>query len=242
MFSAFRNMWRPCYYHEGKRFPSWPALGLSLFFIAHVLVAEENYNVSITQKALIGAEAKYGPTAPGRLLAWTKLIASSKRKSVAEKLELTNDFFNRIPFKSDMELWGKHNYWPTPLEMLARNGGGHAAFATSKYFTLLALGVRIDQLQITYVNATNLPPADQAHMVLTYYPTPDAMPLVLDNLDGNVRPANERSDLIPIYSFNGDGLWLAKERGDGRSAASGHIDLWNEMNARMGKEFLLDEQ
>ncbi len=209
--------------------------------IAQALIAEESYVVALTQKVLIGAEATYGPTAPRRLLAWTKLIASNKRKSVAEKLELTNDFFNRIPFKSDMELWGKRNYWPTPVEMLARNGGGHAAFAISKYFTLLALGVSIDQLQITYVTATTLPPADQAHMVLTYYPRPDAMPLVLDNLDGEVKPANERNDLIPIYSFNGDGLWLAKERGDGRSAASGHVDLWNEMNARMGKEFLLAE-
>lgn len=227
---------------KAKCFPFCAALGLALILITHTLVAEENFNVSITEKVLLGAEVKYGPTAPRRLIAWTKLIASSKKKSVAEKLELTNDFFNRIPFKSDMELWGKRNYWPTPVEMLARNGGGHAAFATSKYFTLLAMGVRIDQLQITYVTATNLPPADQAHMVLTYYPTPDAMPLVLDNLDGEVKPANERNDLIPIYSFNGDGLWLAKERGDGKSAASAHTDLWHEMNFRMGKEFLVAEQ
>ena len=220
-----------------KRFPLWAALGLVLFIIAHALVAEENYNTPITEKVLLAAEAKYGPTAPRRILSWTKLIASSKRKSVNEKLELTNDFFNRIPFKSDMELWGKRSYWPTPVEMLARNGGGHAAFATSKYFTLLALGIRIDQLQITYVTATNLPPSDQAHMVLTFYPTPDAMPMVLDNLDGEVKPASERGDLIPIYSFNGDGLWLSKERGEGKSAASANTDLWHEMNFRMGKEF-----
>lgn len=223
---------------KAKRLLSWVALGLTLLLVSHALIAVENYNISIAEPVLLGAEAKYGPTAPRRILAWSKLITSSKKKSVTEKLELVNDFFNRIPFKSDMELWGKRNYWPTPVEMLARNGGGHSAFATSKYFSLLALGVRIDQLQITYVTATNLPPADQAHMVLTYYATPDAMPLVLDNLDGEVKPANERNDLIPIYSFNGDGLWLSSARSEGKSAASANTDLWHEMNFRRGKEFL----
>ena len=48
---------------------------------------------------------------------------------------------------------------------------------------------------------------------------------------------SERDDLTPVYSFNGNGLWLARERSAGRSAATGNVNLWNEMNARMGKEF-----
>ena len=216
-----------------EHFPSWVVLGLTLLFTAHVLIAVENYDVSFSEKTLLGAEKKFGPTAPIRLLAWARLIADNKRKTVAEKLELTNDFFNRIPFKSGME-----RDWPTPAEMLASNGVGSAAFAIGKYFTLLALGVGIDHLQITYVNAMNLTRSDRAHMVLTYYPKPDDMPLVLDNLDLRIKPANERNDLTPIYSFNGDGLWLSREHSFGRSEASGHIDLWNEMNARMGREFL----
>jgi len=220
-----------------EHFPSLAALGLALFFVAHALIAVENYDVSLTEKTLMGAEKKFGPSAPSRLLAWTKLIADNKKKPVAEKLELANDFFNRIPFKSGME-----RDWVTPVEMLASNSGGSAAFAIGKYFTLLALGVSIDHLQITYVNAMSLPQSERAHMVLTYYSKPDAMPLVLDNLDRKIKPANERNDLTPIYSFNGDGLWLAKERSSGRSEASGHIDLWNEMNARIGKEFLSTEE
>ncbi|HET19999.1 MAG TPA: sulfate adenylyltransferase, partial [Chromatiales bacterium] len=55
-----------------------------------------------------------------------------------------------------------------------------------------------------------------AHMVLTYYPEPSAEPLVLDNLVPDIRLASRRQDLVPVYSFNGDGLWLAKERGLGR--------------------------
>jgi hypothetical protein len=41
-----------------------------------------------------------------------------------------------------------------------------------------------------------------------------------------------------VYSFNGDGLWLAKERGTGKGVAGGNkIGLWRDMMSRMGKEF-----
>ena len=134
-------------------------------------------------------------------------------------------------------LRGRSQYWATPVEMLASNGGSSEDYAIGKYFTLLALGVNMDYLYITYVKAASLPPATQAHMVLTYYSSPESMPLVLDNLDPEIKPGSEREDLTPVYSFNGNGLWLAKERSAGRSVASGNINLWNEMNARMGKEF-----
>ena len=221
-----------------ERLPSWAALCLASLLIAHALIAEEGHDVHLSQKVLQSAEAKYGPTAPTRLLAWTKLIADNSKKSEADKLKLANDFFNLIPFVSDIEHWGKQDYWATPVEMLASNGGDCEDYAIGKYFTLLALGFNMDKLRITYVKATNRPPADQAHMVLTYFSKPDAMPLVLDNLDGEIKPANERNDLVPVYSFNGDGLWLAKERSSGRATgSSSRISLWTEMNARMGKEF-----
>jgi predicted transglutaminase-like cysteine proteinase len=130
------------------------------------------------------------------------------------------------------------DYWATPTEMLASNGGDCEDYSIAKYFTLLALGVNIDKLRITYVKARNLPPAEQAHMVLTYYAKPDAIPLVLDNLVPEIKPASERADLLPVYSFNGDGLWLAKERGSGRvEGGSAKISLWTQLNSRMGKEF-----
>lgn len=73
-----------------------------------------------------------------------------------------------------------------------------------------------------------------AHMVLTYYATPGAMPLVLDNLNPEIKPADQRPELTPVYSFNGDGLWLAKERGLGKSVAGGNkIAKWSDMLARM---------
>jgi len=210
--------------------------GLLLLLTASALIAAD-VDLQITEKVIASAEKKYGPGARQRVVAWTKLIADNRKKSEMDKLKLVNDFFNKIPFISDLEHWGMQDYWATPVEMLASNGGDCEDYAIGKYFTLLALGFSMDRMRITYVMATTQPPADQAHMVLTYYPAPNAIPFVLDNLDKQIKLASLRSDLVPVYSFNGENLWLAKERGSGRaSGSSSKISLWTQMNARMGKE------
>ena len=223
-----------------KRLSYWLTLGLTLLFAVNPLIAAE-HDIQLTEKVLASAEAKYGPNARRRLVAWTNLIITGKKKTEAEKLKLVNSFINRVPYMSDKENWGKAKYWATPVEMLASNGGDAEDYAIAKYFTLLAIGVSMERLQITYVNAMSRPAAEQAHMVITYYSSPDSMPLVLDNIDPEIKPASERPDLSPIYSFNGDGLWVAKERSSGNSDVSSNVNLWNEMNARMGKELLPDD-
>ncbi len=202
-----------------------------------ITVAQEGA-VQLSERALAGAARKHGPTARLRLTAWLKVMADHGAKSEAEKLQIVNAFFNQIPWVSDPNHWGRNDYWATPTEMLATNGGDCEDFAIAKYFTLLALGVNIDRLKITYVKARDPNPINQAHMVLTYYQKPDAVPLVLDNLIPEIKSANDRPDLTPVYAFNGDGLWLAKERSLGRVAAGpGNISMWRDMNARLGKEF-----
>jgi len=199
----------------------------------------DEYGYTLPQKVLEGARAKYGPDASERLLAWQRLLLESRDKSEREKLTLVNDFFNKIPFLSDAEHWGREDFWATPVEMLASHGGDCEDFSIAKYVTLTQLGVPMDKLKITYVRARIQGQANQAHMVLTYYPTPDAMPLVLDNLVPEIRSADLRPDLLPVYSFNGAGLWLARERGQGKPVAGGaqNIGFWRELKARMGKEF-----
>lgn len=224
----------------------WLALGVALFFAPQILIAGDRIltagdtDIHLTEKVIQSAEAKYGPNARRRLAAWINLIETSKKKSEAEKLKLANSFINRVAYMPDKENWGKKKYWATPVEMLASNGGDAEDYAIGKYFTLLALGVNMEHLHITYVKAVNRPPAEQAHMVLTYYSSPDSMPLVLDNFDPEIRPASEREDLFPLYTFNGSGLWLAQERNSGNSDITGNANMWNEMNARMSRELSPD--
>ena len=121
--------------------------------------------------------------------------------------------------------------------MLASDGGDCEDYAIGKYFTLIAMGVSEDKLKITYVRELRFDPVDQAHMVLAYYPTPDADPLILDNVDKAIWPGSERDDLVPVYSFNGAGLWLAKERGAGMEVGKpDRISMWNDLIARMNRE------
>ena len=101
----------------------------------------------------------------------------------------------------------------------------------AKYYSLLKLGVDVSKLRITYVKAVRL---NQAHMVLTYFPTPDAVPYVLDNLIPQIRSASDRPDLDPVYSFNGDGMWLERMKGKGILMGNPNkLDLWTDLRIRM---------
>ncbi len=214
-------------------------LGAWLAVVTTAAVYPDSTAIALNARRLEAAEKKFGSKARDRLEAWQALVGSSRALSESEKLRATNDFFNQIPFVSDAEHWQTNDYWATPSEMLATNGGDCEDFSIAKYFTLIALGVPVGKLRITYVKALNWNPINQAHMVLTYYETPGAVPLVLDNLIPEIRPASKRPDLIPVYAFNGSGLWLAKERGEGKSVAGGsnNIAFWRQLNARMGREF-----
>jgi hypothetical protein len=79
-------------------------------------------------------------------------------------------------------------------------------------------------------------------MVLTYFSEPGVEPLVLDNLIDSVLPASQRTDLLPIYSFNGTGLWLAKQRGRGKLVgSSSRLKRWQDLLQKM-PEGLIDNK
>lgn len=180
------------------------------------------------------AKSNYGAAAGERVQRWHGLGKSGAAAEL-DKLLHVNSFFNEVPSVSDLQHWRKQDYWATPLELLASNGGDCEDFAIAKYFTLRELGVPDERLKIAYVKA-RLAASGQsvAHMVLTYYPTPEAEPLVLDNLDGVIKPAHERPDLTPLYSFNARGLWAAKERVLGKWLGPAEdINLWRDLLKRM---------
>ncbi len=179
-------------------------------------------------------ESRYGSRAADRLKQWQELVDENQNMSELDKLELVNDFFNRVRFIDDIVHWKKKDYWATPVELLATDAGDCEDYSIAKYFTLKALGVPQSKLNITYVKAVRL---NQAHMVLTYFETPKSIPLVLDNINKRILKATKRRDLVPVYSFNGEGLWLARQRGKGRSVKGGTSKLkqWNDLLNRLNK-------
>lgn len=173
----------------------------------------------------------YGERAKKRGQAWFKLMNPKEALSNQDKLHRVNQFFNTFHFIDDKRLWGQSNYWATPIEFIGANAGDCEDYSIAKYFTLLELGIDNKKLRITMVKALSL---NQYHMVLAYYETPTSIPLILDNIDGMIKKANKRNDLVPIFSFNATQLWLNKEKGRGiLSGKSSKLKLWNDLRQRI---------
>lgn len=202
-------------------------LGWALLWATAVLAE----NSGLDDKVLGRIEQVYGAEGRARVVRWDALVHAQQSATTMEKLERVNRFFNELHFVSDRAHWRLEDYWATPIEFLASNAGDCEDFVVAKYFTLKEMGVPIERMNLTYVKALKL---NQAHMVLTYFETPDAEPLVLDNLINVIRPASLRKDILPVYSFNGDNLWLAKERGRGQLVGkSSRLSRWTELIRRM---------
>lgn len=170
-----------------------------------------------------------------RIADWHALMKEKRDAPEMEKLESVNYFFNKLEFVDDLSLWGKDDYWATPQEMLVSNGGDCEDFATAKYFTLRQLDVPDIKMRIIYVKAVKL---NQPHMVLSYYAEPTADPLILDNLDDTIHFASQRTDLIPVYSFNAQGLWLTRKQSSESLGGSERLSLWQELQSRFSQEAL----
>ena len=168
-----------------------------------------------------------------RIAQWHALMQEKRYAAEMEKLESVNSFFNQLEFVDDLTHWGKEDYWAMPQEMLSSGGGDCEDFATAKYFTLRQLEIPDVKMRLTYVKAMQL---KQPHMILSYYAEPDADPLILDSLVRTIRSASERSDLIPVYSFNGQGLWLAKKQRSDRVGGAERLSLWQDLRLRFSQE------
>ena len=178
---------------------------------------------------------------PQSLLAWKKLLQDHQDGSTQDKLHDVNAFFNqRIEFGTDPDIWGQDDYWATPMETLAKGKGDCEDYVIAKYFTLLSMNIPDAQLRLIYVNARIGSPTrniQQAHMVLAYYATPDAEPLILDNLIPEIRPAALRPDLKPIFGFNSQGVF-AGVAGNAKLAPGGtsRLSRWHELLQRAQQE------
>ena len=159
-----------------------------------------------------------------------------------QQLQSVNEFFNRrLVFRDDIDNWGQVDYWATPMESLQRGMADCEDYAIAKYFTLAGLGVPHERMRLVYVRATMGGPGGPvvAHMVLAYYARPDAEPLVLDNLITEVRPAGRRADLVPVFSFNAEGIWEGVGSVPVGGTAADRLSRWRSVLERTRQEGFL---
>jgi len=182
------------------------------------------------------AKQRYGEEAYKNTLELQELMVSLQSAPETEKLKKINTYFNqKIEFGEDIDVWGQSDYWATPLESLGRLAGDCEDYSIAKYTFLKTLNIPNEKLRLTYVRA-QISRQDKnavlAHMVLSYYATPQSEPLILDSLVPEIMPSSSRRDLIPIFSFNDKGLWVgtsSKPKGESTS----HLSRWRDVLIRL---------
>lgn len=195
--------------------------------------------LALAELPLDRVQSLYGGQAVRIYRDWQQLLLSLRRENnELNQLRDVNQFFNqKYQFVDDIDLWRQTDYWATPLESMARGAGDCEDFTIAKYFTLRELGLAPQKLRLTYVKARiggAGSTVTQAHMVLAYYADPAAEPLILDNLIGTIRPASQRSDLQPVFSFNADGIWVGG--GPNPNSSVDRLTRWRQLIDKMKAE------
>ena len=181
------------------------------------------------EQMLLRLNEQYSKQAKQRAIMLNELLGKLAEADVNKQLKEVNRFFNQFKYKTDMKLWGQKDYWATPEEFIGVNSGDCEDYVVAKYFALRSLGVPDERLYLTYVKAVR---QNVAHMVLSYFETPKSIPLILDNYNQRILPANKRRDLLPVYSFNAKSLFLTNaSAGLGRSLPTDKIknNKWQKL-------------
>lgn len=186
------------------------------------------------------AVKRYGAKAGTAIRDWRAALNDVRSVGEMEKLRFINAYINgRVTFMDDQVVWAQNDYWATPLESLSRAQGDCEDYVIAKYFSLKYLGVPVAKLRLTYVKARMGGASSgiiQAHMILAYYQTPDAEPLVMDNLISEIRPASRRPDLDPVFSFNNEGVYTAGAQAAGTAGGASGLTRWRDLLTRMQSE------
>lgn len=174
------------------------------------------------------------------IVRWQQLLEELADAPELEQSLRVNEFFHRnVRYQLDMTLYGQEDYWATPLQTLGHGLGDCEDWAIAKYASLRSLGIPDENLRLIYVRAQIGGPRSsisQAHMVLGYFETPDAEPMIMDSLVSSVLPASERTDLSPVFSFNANGLWVGQSSSRASGTPTARLSHWRDVLDRMHRE------
>lgn len=148
-----------------------------------------------------------------------------------ELLQKANKQANQYKYSTDIHNSGLLDNWFTPQEFIENSGGDCEDFAIYKYFELQKAGISIDDMFISYVHLYRSD-KPEAHMVLIV----NGLVLDIKEINNEILPISERTDLKVIYQFNENGLYVA-----GRNIGNAErIEHWRELLSRMDDEEMTD--
>lgn len=180
-----------------------------ILFLVLQIYALDNFS----DKTINDFKSKYNKNTT-ILSLWDGMLNKASKAKTLKKLQIVNNFFNKIKYATDIRHWKKKDYWASPTEFVGTRAGDCEDYAIAKYFSLLKTGIPSSKLRIAYVKLLHKRKNyEEAHMVLLYFHKLNSVPIVLDNVNKKLALASKRKDLKLIYSFNADGLWQAKNKG-----------------------------
>lgn len=132
---------------------------------------------------------------------WRKIITRAAKLSRNDRLKAVNQFFNRWPYKLDMEVYRRREYWASPREFMTHSGDCED-YSIAKYFALRQLGFSQEELRIVVL-------WDEirgiGHAVLSYHGGGNI--LVLDSLSNFIMSHDRYKHYIPQVSMNETTRW-----------------------------------
>lgn len=208
-------------------------LGIAAVVFACATALAMEFDTVRVQKV---AHERYGSRGAKTVSGWMAMMSQYRSKPESQMLSVVNEFWNsNVRGSEDAVIWKQADYWATPLETLGKQAGDCEDFVIGKYFSLVHMGVPADKLRFIYVRARvgGMGSTQSiAHMVLGYYSSPTAEPLVLDSLTSSIAPASQRRDLTPVFSFNAQGIYVA----GAAPAPVDRISRWRTLLVRMQEQ------
>ncbi|WP_151942933.1 transglutaminase-like cysteine peptidase [Aliarcobacter butzleri] len=145
-----------------------------------------------------------------RLAKYEEVRSKARNLDINKKLTQINLFINGSLAEFDNASMEIDDYWMTPKEFFIKGHGDCEDYVIAKYFTLLELGVKKENLYPAIVKVEG---SASLHLVLLYVEDKNKSPLVLDNLSFKILPFSKRTDLTPIAAFNEiDSYTLTREK------------------------------
>ena len=138
----------------------------------------------------------------GLAASWPATREAIKGLKLLEQINIVNKFFNRSPYRLDVDIYGIRNYWATPSEFM-KNFGDCKDYAIIKYFALKQLGVDPNSMRIVVLTDAirNL-----EHAVMAVYHEGNAY--ILDSSNNLVLPHTQLTHYKPQFSVNEKYRWI----------------------------------
>lgn len=135
-------------------------------------------------------------TCSAAALSWQKIIRQSLGLSPEMQLREVNSYFNRWPYRLDIDVYGVSDYWATPGEFLQLSGDCED-YSITKYYALRKLGFSAEDLRIVLLKDTI---RNISHAILAV--KFDRETYVLDNVSDLVLSHLKYEHYVPQYSVN----------------------------------------